>query len=268
VSGFSADWLDLREPADHRARNPGLASRLRQHLEGRDPVRIVDLGCGTGSNLRALAPHLPPVQQWRLIDHDPALLDEARRQIKAWSAEQSLSGLNAGFETADLTTDLERVLDDDCDVVTAAALFDLVSESWIERIVPLIADRACAFYTVLIYDGAISWEPAHAADEAIRGAFNAHQHQDKGFGPAAGPDAAQHLAEGFERAGYAVLTAPSPWRLTRDSLPLILATAEGIGGAARETCLVPDGDIAGWIETRHALEFCEIGHIDLLALPQ
>ena len=55
MSGFSADWLTLREPADHRARNPALVEALARHLGGR-AVRVTDLGCGTGSNLRALAP--------------------------------------------------------------------------------------------------------------------------------------------------------------------------------------------------------------------
>ena len=268
MSGFSAEWLRLREPVDHRSRDAGLADQLKQYLGGHKSVRLLDLGCGAGSNLRALAPLLPAKQHWRLIDYDQPLLDEARRRIDAWIEESGLTDLSFRLEAADLETDLERLFSQDYDVITAAAFFDLVSKGWIDRLAALIVEHRCAFYTVLIYDGAMSWEPPHHADEAIRAAFNSHQHQDKGFGPAAGPDAARHLAERFGRAGYRVMTASSPWRMTRETLPLMLATADGIGEAARETCLVCDQDVTGWLETRRALERCEIGHVDLLALPQ
>jgi hypothetical protein len=56
MSGFSAQWLDLREPVDHRSRNVELGRRLARHFEGWRPITVVDLGCGTGSNLRATAP--------------------------------------------------------------------------------------------------------------------------------------------------------------------------------------------------------------------
>ena len=263
MSGFSREWLRLREPADHRARDRGLAERLAAHLDGRPSVTLVDLGCGAGSNLRALSPALAPRQRWRLVDYDPALLDAARENVLAWAdAPPEIS-----YEAADLSRDLEQVLAPDCDVVTAAALFDLVSQSWLERFVAVMAERRRAFYTVLIYDGLMDWQPAHPADAAIRAAFNAHQRTDKGFGPAAGPDAGAFLIGALRSAGFDVQAAPSPWVLTRDDLPLILTAAEGIADAARQTGLVAEADIADWLGTRAALTRCTIGHVDILALP-
>ena len=63
MTGFSADWLALREPFDRSARQaaaaafdlPALAGRLR----GDKPaLEVVDLACGTGANLRELGPRL------------------------------------------------------------------------------------------------------------------------------------------------------------------------------------------------------------------
>src|SRR5438874_8082377 len=68
VGDFSAGWLALREAADHAARSDRLARAAAGAIRGRTPVRIVDLGCGTGSNLRYLAPRLPPPQRWLLVD--------------------------------------------------------------------------------------------------------------------------------------------------------------------------------------------------------
>ena len=263
MSGFSPEWLLLREPADHRARDRGLVERLAAHLAGRESVKLVDLGCGTGSNLRALSPALPAPQHWRLVDYDPALLEAARQEIGNWRGGSP----DISFETADLSRDLEQVLAPECDVVTAAALFDLVSKEWLARFAALLAGRRRAFYTVLIYDGVMEWQPAHPADEPIRAAFNTHQRTDKGFGRAAGPDAGAILVQALERSGFEVHTALSPWLLTREDLPLILSAAEGIADAARQTGRVPEADIGDWLQSRAALTACTIGHVDILALP-
>ena len=77
MSGFSADWLALREPYDLRARNPAVLDAVAAFFEPRPSVRVVDLACGTGSTLRALSPRLPPRQSWTLVDNDPGLLARA-----------------------------------------------------------------------------------------------------------------------------------------------------------------------------------------------
>ena len=53
MSGFAAAWLALREPYDHAARSAALADRFAAAV-GKAP-HLLDLGCGTGSNLRYLA---------------------------------------------------------------------------------------------------------------------------------------------------------------------------------------------------------------------
>ena len=263
MSGFSPEWLRLREPADHRARDRGLVERLVAHMEGRESIELVDLGCGTGSNLRALSPALPAPQHWRLIDYDPALLNTAREEMARWPGAKP----RISFEAADLSRDLEQVLAPECDMVTAAALFDLVSEAWLEHFVAILAKRRRAFYTVLIYDGVMEWQPAHPADEPIRASFNAHQRTDKGFGRAAGPDAGHFLVQALVLAEFDVRSAPSPWVLTRDELPLIVSAAEGIADAARQTGFVPEAEIADWLQSRTMVTQCTIGHLDILALP-
>src|SRR5215510_5410508 len=85
MSGFSADWLDLREPADHRSRNRKLALALAKHFDGWRPITVVDLGSGTGSNLRATAPLLGPEQHWTLVDIDTGLLDAAVERLTGWA---------------------------------------------------------------------------------------------------------------------------------------------------------------------------------------
>ena len=77
VERFTADWLALREAVDHRSRPEGLLVPLRAWWRARGASHVVDLGSGTGSNLRYLAPRLDPGQRWRLVDHDRELLRRA-----------------------------------------------------------------------------------------------------------------------------------------------------------------------------------------------
>jgi SAM-dependent methyltransferase len=277
MSGFSADWLALREPADHAARSTTLLAALNRGLGGMDHVTVVDLGCGTGSNLRATAPRLCPRQTWRLVDHDPALLAAARKALSGWADRSRQEGerlelakdgrhIAVEFVQADLAAGIAGLCDG-ADLVTAAALFDLVSPAWIEAAAGVLASGEWPLYTTLVYDGTEHWTPPDPADAAMLEAFVAHQHGDKGFGPAAGPDAAALLAARLAHFGYEVETAPSPWRLTGHDRGLIAELAEGVAQAVRETGRVPAADIDRWLRSRRDALGCEVGHVDILAWP-
>jgi len=279
VTAFSAEWLALREPADQRARNPEVLTALRARFAAHDAVTVVDLGCGTGSNLRATAPHLAPRQSWRLIDHDTTLLTAARERLVQWADSAEPVGdalhmskgacrLEVSFVKADLASDLDTLLAGPADLVTAAALFDLVSIAWIERFARIVVSRHAAFYTALTYNGAEAWDPPHAADAAILAAFHAHQGRDKGFGTSAGPHATDALARDFLALGYDVETGVSPWRLGSDESALARELAVGIAQAVRETGHVSEEEVAAWLVARASGASCTIGHSDCLAGPR
>ncbi|HWB45492.1 MAG TPA: class I SAM-dependent methyltransferase [Hyphomicrobiaceae bacterium] len=276
MSGFSAQWLDLREPADHRARNSKLARRLAQHFDGWRPITVVDLGCGTGSNLRATAPLLGPEQQWTLVDYEQALLDAAVARLTSWAdaAAERDAGLelfkgakriSVNFRRADLTRDLGEALGLGANLITASALFDLASATFIESFVAEVAARRAVFYTVLTYDGDQRWTPEHEADAAMLSAFHAHQATDKGFGPAAGPEAPDLLGAAFQAANYTVLEGDSAWRLETADGALIGDLAAGFAQAARETGMVEAAAINSWAAV--ARTGAIVGHTDTLALP-
>ena len=277
MSGFSPEWLSLREPIDHRSRDAGLARRVAEHLAKGGEPRIVDLGCGTGSNLRALAPSLGARQSWTLVDYDARLLAAARDALLAWADGTTDSRIGVilhkgdreiavRFRQADLVRDLDAALGEEPDLVTASALFDLCSADFIARFAAAVAARKAAFYTVLTYNGVQTWSPQHAADEAMRAAFVAHQKTDKGFGASAGPDAPASLAEGFRAAGYDVTEADTPWLLGPADNALIAELASGFAGAVGETGRVDAGRIAAWRAVVRTGAI--VGHTDTLALPQ
>lgn len=275
---FSAEWLSLREGVDHRARNPDVLAAAAAFLKDRETVRIVDLGCGTGSNLRGAAEAFGPRQSWRLVDYDPALLEAARRELARWADEAEPDGdrltlvkggrrISVDFLQADLSDDAEGVIADGPDLVTAAALFDLMSPAWIGRFVAGLAGRKLAFYTVLTFDGRDAWIPPHPLDDAVNAAFCAHQRTDKGFGPAAGPAAAETLARTFDYAGYEVVTGDSPWRLEPKDAALTRELIAGIVKAASETGMVPPDELEAWHAARRGVQG-EVGHLDIFARPR
>ncbi|MDF2115870.1 class I SAM-dependent methyltransferase [Roseiarcaceae bacterium H3SJ34-1] len=278
MSGFSAEWLALREPVDHRSVSTTVRDAVREWIGPRQCIDIVDLGCGSGSNLRGLAPYLAPAQRWRLVDWDLALLDHARRAISEWaddceSAADSLTvraaekEINVSFEQADLMQDYARVLDKPAGLVTAAAFFDLVSPAWIADFCAALAQRHLPLYTVLTYNGEEAWTPAHGKDAAVLAAFHAHQHSDKGFGPAAGPDAISALRNALEARGYTVIAGESPWQMDRADASLIAELAAGTAQAAVESGQVNESTAAEWLAARRNADTCRIGHVDLFARP-
>ena len=275
---FSPEWLALREPADHAARNPQLLSAVGAHFSGKSSLHVLDLGCGAGSNLRGSYRALPDRQHWTLVDLDEQLLAAPRERLKGWADGAHERGeelvlakdgktISVDTRQADLAKDLEWVLGWQPDLVTAAALFDLASKRWIERFVASLTSLRLPLYTVLTYDGREKWHPPHQADAKMLAAFRHHQRGDKGFGPAAGADATDVMAEAFRKSGFAVSTGDSTWRLDGGHLELIAALASGACEAVLETGQVSPATVEDWREARRIAERAAIGHHDLWARP-
>jgi hypothetical protein len=295
MSGFSAAWLALREPVDHRSRHTMLQNQVVDFLQQRAPVvpgllHITDLGSGTGSNLRALAPHFGAMQCWTLVDYDADLLGAARATLLSWAdgvldstSPSSIRevGSSSGFveplvisknsktiaiqfRCADLLADYRSILNEPADLITAAAFFDLVAEPWLTD---FCATLTKPLYTVLTYDGKEIWGPPNALDADVLRAFHAHQSTDKGFGAALGPRAAGRLQSLLQERGFTTACAPSPWRMDRHDRALIEQLAVGTASAAREMGMLASSAIDQWEQARRQAGYCEIGHIDLFAHP-
>jgi len=255
VSGFAADWLALREPYDRRARSAELAQRFAEAL-GPAP-RLTDLGCGTGANLRYLAPVLAPGQQWLCVDHDRTLLALA----------ENAHGC-ARFEEHDIASGLEGLTLEETGV-TASALLDLTSARWLEELAARCQGSSLLF--ALNFDGRMAWQPPLAEDAMVDGRFAAHQRTDKGFGPALGPEAAAHLATLLDDRGHRVTTVTSDWHLNPDDSQMLAAMVEGVVAAA--SAIEDDRRLAQWAGLRRAQRArnelgLTVGHVDLLALPE
>lgn len=282
MSGFSIDWLDLREAADHRARDGALLRRARDWLAARPVSRqlILDMGCGTGSTIRAFAglgEHgMPATTRWQLFDHDGDLLREAQARHGGDYHLQTVQG--------DLT-DISALPLEGVSLISASALFDLASAQFIDQLVDRLTERArvepIALYAALNYDGKTQWSPDHPSDAAVLAAFNEDQQRIKSFGPALGPEAASYLQHKLSEAGFKVFNAESPWVLADKDRTLTAALIDGIADAVAQDHGIEDAQITDWRQFRHrclgggaskapdaapVAACCTVGHIDVLAV--
>ena len=266
----TADWLALREPADAAARSPALAERLRRALSGANisspagPLIVHDLGCGTGSMGRWLAPRLavpgtPRRQHWLLHDRDAATLARAATSLPG--------GVATSVRPGDLAR-LDLVRDGGPAVVVASALLDVLTAPVAARIAEQAVAAGAPTLLTLSVVGQVSFDPVHPLDAVLAAAFDAHQRR-RGL---LGPDAVAVTAREFRRRGARTLTAASPWRLGPDRAEL---TAEWLRGWVGAACaqlprLTPraadhlglrlDQLAAGRLRVT-------VGHADLLAIP-
>ncbi|MGO3770390.1 MAG: glycosyltransferase [Vreelandella alkaliphila] len=285
-SQFSADWLSLRETIDANSRSQALVDGLANWLsedkwraEASSPITLADLGCGRGSNSQFLASRLQHAQRWMLIDHDSALLNEAYSRT---SQLHTGKGEPLQVETHCVSLkQLDHPALTHCDVMTASALIDLVSQEWIDALAAQCAKHRQALLIALSITG--EWYFTNAQQQPLNDLddrwvcelFNAHQSRDKGLGGALGGAAHSALAKAMAGHGYRVNEAETPWRLAAGGpaqSPLMGALIEGWASAASEQAPEAASRIALWCDQRLGQVAkgeigIWVGHRDLLALP-
>ncbi|TQK50870.1 hypothetical protein FBY35_1230 [Streptomyces sp. SLBN-118] len=265
---YAPEWLELREGADAAARAAELLDPLRERLVGRESGGLVirDLGCGTGSMGRWLAPRLPGPQYWILHDHDPGLLDLAAAHTPRTAADGSpVTVTTERGDIAHVTADLLA----GASLVTASALLDVLTRDEVDALARACAGAGCPALLALSVVGRVELTPAEPLDDQIADAFNEHQ-QRSGL---LGPEAVTVAAEAFMRQGATVRMQASPWRLGADESVLVAQWLRGWVGAACEQS--PSLALRAKEYLRRRLAQCAAGeltvvvqHTDLLALPR
>lgn len=227
---YAPEWLELREPADAAARAMELLDPLRirlANLPGRSGLAIHDLGCGTGSMGRWLAPRLDGAQHWILHDRDPYLLHFAA----VASPRAAADGSRVTVETR--RGDVSRLTPDallGASLVTASALLDVLTREEVETLAAACAGAGCPALLTLSVAGRVELSAPDPLDDEIADAFNEHQRRDGLLGP----DAVSVACEAFAAHGATVKVHPSPWRLGPENVGLTAQWLRGWVGAAVE----------------------------------
>jgi SAM-dependent methyltransferase len=231
------DWLALREPLDAASRSFELTRAVAAALPRDRSLRIVDLGCGTGANVRYLEPHLRGSHDWLLVDKDPSVLAMAPHQTRCLDlGRRDAPEVFAGR-----------------DLVTASALLDLVSEDFLVWLAGQCRAAGAVALFALTYTGRSRCIPAEPEDGVIDALLNLHQQQcDKGFGPAAGLAAVACAEQAFTDAGFRVRREPSNWHVEPEAIELQEVLMQGWVDAALELAPFEADTIHDWHTRRLA----------------
>jgi hypothetical protein len=283
-----ADWLALREAADFASRSKRLSRIISDRFHNDRSIRVLDLATGTGSNIRYLVEHLPPLQDWLVVDRDSSLLARLVDRTTVWAAHRGYTvtaGADevviAGRELEVHVTAVQRNLSSldesevfgDRDLVTASALLDLVSDAWLQSVAARCRAMEAAALFTLTYDGRSPCAPADPDDDLVRALFNQHQRTDKGLGGIAeGPNASEAAARAFADHGFRVEREQSDWVLEPSDAALQRELIAGWAEAATEMAPEIRVQIANWKLRRlqHVNDgnsLIIVGHEDLVATP-
>lgn len=261
-------WLRLREPADADARSAELVDIVRERLPA-GPLEIHDLGAGTGSMARWLAPQLDGPQHWVLHDRDADLLEVA----SGLPVPHARDGAQVTLETrlGDITR-LDTGELHGASLITASALLDMFTAEELERFVASCAGAGCPALATLSVAGRVELTPSDPLDEGLMAAFNAHQQRRSNIGRLLGPGAVAAAVDALSRAGLEVLERPSPWCLAPDRRALAAEWLTGWIGAALEQDPSLVERTAPYVLRRRAQLAAGrlsviVEHVDLLALP-
>lgn len=254
------DWLALREPADAAARSVDL-------IGGLAPALVHDLGAGSGSMLRWLAPRLPTPQHWVLHDRDPLLLARAVTDLPPGvTAETRLGDIAVRGDGGPGRHSRARAL------VTASALLDLLTAEEVDGLAAACADAGCPALLTLSVTGQVGIVPPDPLDADLAAAFDDHQRRTVDGRRLLGPDAGPAAVAAFTRHGMAVTTRPSPWRLGAAEADL---AEEWLRGWISAACLQrPElaEPAVRYLRRRLVARAAgvlrvSVGHVDVLAVP-
>lgn len=286
-------WLAIRRPFDEAALDRGSIASLRawgDRSHGERPLRVVDLGSGTGVALRRAARWLGrrAIHAFA-VDADPTMLAAARAE---WAAEpgaqvEDRTGNGDALPSpaptpftvtvdgrrltvvpvlADALTPLASAggpADGSVDLVLGHALADLVPlDALAARTAALLRSGGLA-HLALIYDGETQFGPVEAPALEARVMAAYHRHMDRaravtpGYG---GSTAGERLAPALERAGFRLVRAgPSDWNVrfgrvdasaTRALLGRML---DFVVGSVLELGEPPETEVRRWEADRRAL---------------
>ena len=216
-------WLKSRESYDRTARSPEVLDAFLAETDG-VPLKLADLGCGTGSNALFLAETLKARHvQFHLVEREAYLLEEARRRIREKNAGHFMERDHAVyleygecrqafyFYNEPVRDFMRRHLE--LQVVCAGALFDLFTEDEFDDLLKALKPRRIALYGVLNYCGTRLF-PACAEDERFVALYERHMSRLLHKGRPMGKKTMAHIQDGLNSEnGWQLTVSNSNWVL-------------------------------------------------------
>lgn len=241
-----AEFLTAKRTVEDRALNSAVFERFASELgacSGSDPVRIVEIGAGTGSMIARLAEWnaLPSTVSYRAVDIDADTIDTAHQQLPeqltaaGYTVDRTTDGLIASRQEGGTDQRLELSFEvddgfsitDEADAVIASAVLDLVDLDPTLQDLKGILNDGGLLYAPITFNGRTSFTPVDPFDGKIERLY--HRHMDEVREQPGSSRAGQQLVTALPAAGYRVLDAGgSDW---------VIRPVDGAYPAAESTVL-------------------------------
>lgn len=287
-NNFDIDWLAERYPFDVEARNKTIEQTAIDYLKTDQPVVIVDIGAGTGSNCLYFLDKLKQDQSWIFIEKDPKLAPALIHRLEEyatfhkykWSHTDGVYQMLTPFKKVTFKVisdtffklgqliDLSRV-----DLVVANAVFDLLSKVQISSFLEQLSSNNIACLFTLNYTG-MRFIPEDPFDQAYIDLYNAHMERPQSFGHAMGKQAAVYVAQVLEETQYTLHKGESIWRIMEDDIKMHYYLLNFMDNALSELTYPAElqKSFPKWLKRKKDLiitrrQGLEVNHIDLFACP-
>ncbi|HTL11288.1 MAG TPA: class I SAM-dependent methyltransferase [Bdellovibrionota bacterium] len=249
-------WLQVRFPFDHacrdrvvlRALQHLVAERISAHGRAGRPLKVVDLGAGSGANVAHLARALGGWQDWLLVDRDPRVLEGAQSFLEWAFHSASLRPAPGAIRHQGVNLDFREVDYRGADLVTANAVFDLNAEDEFEALLARIEEvdvsaRPALYFTTHL-SGRSEFDPIEDDDAFFAGLFSEHMERPQSFGRGMGIACAARMREILSRRGWQVTEGASDWIATAEDRAFLRANLRFIEEAVRQVSEWKDVDPA------------------------
>ncbi len=271
-------YLMSKRSVDDRALNRHVLDNLRTNLEGKGPLRIVEIGAGLGTMVARLVDwQLVTRAEYYLLDVDADLLEGARTWLAAWAGTRGLAARNdedgiflQGDGPTELHVHLVRAELGDflgkppglppADLLVANAFLDLVDVPvMLPRLFDLLAPDGLYWFSIN-FDGETILLPEHAADPLFMRVYHRSMDERVRYGrPAGDSKCGRHLFSHLRAARADILAAgASDWVVfgQADGYPADEATfLHGIVGTIvtelRGHSEILPGPLSEWADLRH-----------------
>lgn len=282
-------WLEHRFSSDEDARNPNIEKKFIEYFSDRDTLSILDAGAGTGNNFCYLFEKLANRQQeWILLEQDNEMIMNCRDRLSVFAQQKNyrfsqegdnfiLEANNKKAQIQLLQGQLQNIKDltdmEKLDVVTANALFDLVSYDQFDTFASQLACyQVCLMATLNYYE--TSFLPFSEEDGRYINYFHTHMTRPQDFGEAMGPNCSEEMLDLLAAHEMKSEQESSQWHLKRYDTTMQHYILHFFEHAIRELNLSETEiqDMEEWLSNRkkmsheHELEII-VDHSDIFAYP-
>ncbi len=222
---FDPNWLETRYRFDSSARKNSTEKKMLDHFSSLANINIVDIGAGTGNNVRYYASFLPQNQNWLLLDSDSDLNSQSLVLLSQWAKKNhwsyQLSENELRFQVATKTVtvktklgsllELNKLVDlAKVNLITANAVFDLFSSLQWKNFLSQLIPFSLPLLATLNYSE-MNFFPFCEINQKYIDIYNQHMTRKQKFGKAMGPDCAEQMSHVLTQYNYSTITGQSNW---------------------------------------------------------